>query len=355
MRLFELPATGPRERGRAHGEAFRGEIASLAEIRLYLCGQMSGGTREQILEMARRHWPVLQGFDGPLHDELAGIAEGAAIDPALVVVLNHYTDLRDLKYGASAADVATDGCSVIYGRTPEGAVAAQTWDMHATSLPYVLMMKVPALDDRPAAWVLTLTGCLGMAGLNARGVALCINNLPATDAAIGPVWSAVVRRGLACATAGDACELLMASRHASGRHFLVADEKAAFGIETTGARRKLIFRGDQKDYVHTNHCVDPDLAACTSIAAGATTFDRYGFLRGRLDRQPLAGAADAWELLGSVEGYPRSVCSNMTTPEAPHGAATCAGLVMTPARREALACSGLTHRATPQRFTFEGA
>lgn len=354
MRLFELPAAGPRERGRAHGEAFRNEIGSLADIRLHLCAQMSGGTRAQILAMAQRHWPVLEAFDGVLHEELAGIAEGAAIDPALVLVLNGYTDLRDLEYGGAEHEVATDGCSVVYARTPEGAVAAQTWDMHASSLPYVLMLRVPALGDRPAAWVLSLTGCLGMAGMNDRGVALCINNLPATDATIGPVWSAVVRRALTCATAGDACEMLMGARHASGRHFLVADEKAAFGIETTGARRKLLYRGDRADYVHTNHCVDPDLAACTTIADGATTFDRYAFLRGRLDRQPLAGPADAWELLGSVEGYPRSVCSNMATPEAPHGAATCAGLVMTPARREALACSGLTHRATAQRFTFEG-
>ena len=54
MRLFELPATGPRERGRAHGEAFRGEIATLAEIRLYLCSQMSGGTREYQVYVAPR-------------------------------------------------------------------------------------------------------------------------------------------------------------------------------------------------------------------------------------------------------------------------------------------------------------
>ena len=40
MRIFELPQASPRERGRAHGEAFRGEIGTLAEIRLHLCGQM---------------------------------------------------------------------------------------------------------------------------------------------------------------------------------------------------------------------------------------------------------------------------------------------------------------------------
>ncbi|HLU67267.1 MAG TPA: hypothetical protein VKZ63_13375, partial [Kofleriaceae bacterium] len=94
MRTFELPRGTARERGRAHGEAFRGEIGSLAAIRLHLCAQMSGGTPAQVLDMARRHVPVLAAYDRGQHDELAGIAEGADLDLALVVVLNHYTDLR---------------------------------------------------------------------------------------------------------------------------------------------------------------------------------------------------------------------------------------------------------------------
>src|SRR4029079_5513237 len=97
MRTLELPAGSPREQGRAHGEMFRGEIGSLAEIRLYLCAQMSGGSREAVLRSARQHRPVLERYVGPLAEELAGIAEGAALDPALLLVLNHYTDLRDLE------------------------------------------------------------------------------------------------------------------------------------------------------------------------------------------------------------------------------------------------------------------
>src|SRR5688572_11361343 len=352
MRTFELPAGGPREQGRAHGEMFRGEIGSLAEIRLYLCGQMSGGTREAVLHAAREHLPVLERYDRDRAEELVGIAEGAALDPALVLVLNHYTDLRDLEFGGEHKGATTDGCSAVYARTPAGvAVTGQTWDMHATSLPYVLLMKVPANEARPAAWIMSLTGCLGIAGMNARGLALCVNNLSSSDARVGVVWSALVRRALAQSTAAAARDLMLEAPFGSGRHFLLVDREEAYGIEASGTRRALVFSGEVRDYVHTNHCLDPVIAACTVVVAGATTFDRYRFLRDALDRAPIESAAQLWTLLGSTEGYPRSVCSNQATPENPHGAATCAGLVMTPATGEILACAGFTHAATPLRFS----
>jgi isopenicillin-N N-acyltransferase-like protein len=325
MRTFELPPTAsPREQGRAHGEAFRGEIQTLAEIRLHLCSRASGGSRAEVLDLAARHLPVLASFSPALHGELLGIAEGAGLEAGMVVVLNHYTDLRDIKLGAGATVAAADGCSVVFARTPAGPLAAQTWDMHASAAPFVIMLRVPDSDDQPGAWLLSLTGCLGMAGMNARGVALCINNLSATDAQIGVVWSALVRRALAQQDAAAARDLLMESPYGSGRHYLVADGQSAYAIETSGSRRSLVYS------------VSPD---------------HTPILRGRLDRVALRGPDDAWQLLGSHDGYPRSVCTHMNTPELPHGPATCAGIVMSPRSGELEACAGFTHRARPERFT----
>lgn len=363
MRRFELPAGPARERGRAHGEAFRGEIGSLAEIRLYLCAHIAGGSRAEVLELAARHLPVLKAFDADLHDELCGIAEGAAVDPAAIVVLNHYTDLRDIALSGAAGPASADGCSVLYARTPAGPVAAQTWDMHATAASYVMMLRDPGEGDRPAAWLLSLTGCLGMAGMNSRGVALCINNLASSDAQVGAVWPALVRRALSQQSAAAARDLLLEAPIGSGRHYLVADPAAAFALETSGTRRTSIYAdqpGDDGDdegggaaapaYVHTNHCIDPTIAAHTRVAEGSTTFDRFAFLKDRLDRIALRGPDDAWQLLGSHQGYPRSVCTNMATAENPHAPATCAGIVMTPESGQILACAGFTHGVRPEVF-----
>lgn len=157
MRTLELePGDLPRAWGRAHGESFRGEIRSLAELRIYLTIKVGGGGGrfsgpDQVLEVAQAHLPVLERYDRALYDELVGIAEGAGVSPAHIVVLNHYTDLRDVDpaslraggHGQPAAAGDDEGCSIIWARTTDGPVLAQTWDMHATAIPYIMMLHVP--------------------------------------------------------------------------------------------------------------------------------------------------------------------------------------------------------------------
>ncbi len=90
-------------------------------------------------------------------------------------MLNHYTDLRDLAASEATPD---DGCTLLSQRSEMGSsLLGQTWDTHATAIPYVMMMQVPKQDDVPAIWVLTITGCLGMCDFNQAGTGVAINNL----------------------------------------------------------------------------------------------------------------------------------------------------------------------------------
>jgi len=197
VRILELPAgKPPREWGRIHGESFRGEIHAIADIRTYLCTKVGGfAGRPQVLEAARAHLPVLQKYDEALYEELLGMADGAAIAPESIVVANHYTDLRDLdpdpgKWQPAPIGHDAGGCSMFWAETMTGRILAQTWDMHATAIPYVMVLGVGG------AYFLSVTGCLGMCGMNGDRVAIAINNLFSTDATVGVVWPAMVRRAL---------------------------------------------------------------------------------------------------------------------------------------------------------------
>src|SRR5439155_21667017 len=173
--------------------------------------------------------------------ELLGIAEGAALTAEDIVVANHYTDLRDLDPDPSKWQIAPrrddpeamdrrtgedparpgsalrgDGCSVLWSETGSGRILGQTWDMHATAIPYVMLLRVPASTDGPAASLLTVTGCLGMAGMSASRVGLAINNLYSNDATVGVVWPAVVRRALQQPTAQAARDIIATSPIGSG-------------------------------------------------------------------------------------------------------------------------------------------
>lgn len=342
MRTLVLPAgETPRQWGQRHGAAFPGEIRSLASLRVYLTRKVGGFASDaEVLRVARAHLPILEAYDRDLHAELCGIAEGAAVTPEEIVVLNHYTDLRDL----DPASVEDDGgCSVVRA----GSLVGQTWDMHATAIPYVMMLRTPD------AWLLSLTGCLGMAGMNRHGVAIAINNLHSTDAILGVVWSALVRRALGATSAAEARDRVLASPVGSGHHYLVADAGAAFGIETSGRLREVIYEGEPAHYVHTNHCLLDRVAAASRVPPTSTTHDRYRLLTDSIARQSIRDLDDLWQRLGSDEGYPRSVCTNMSTPENPHAPATCAAIAMDLSTREIWAAGGLIHNVAAERFGWD--
>ena len=374
MRILELPAgEPPREWGRIHGESFRGEIQALAAIRIYLCTKV-GGFRDaaSVRRAAEAHLPVLERYHAGLYEELLGIAEGAGVPAADIVVANHYTDLRDLdpdpatwlpaptrdapdgdstgQPGAGgAAGLSGDGCSVLWAETPTGRILAQTWDMHATAIPYVMVLRVPAADGAPAATLLTVTGCLGMAGASAARVGIAINNLFSTDATLGVVWPALVRRALHEPSAAAARDVIARSPIGSGHHYLVADRGGAFAIEASGTRRKVMFGGGSA-YCHTNHCLDPDVAARSKVPDSSTTYDRMRWLEADLARAPVRDLDDAWRRLGSEDGWPRSVCTNMATPESPHGAATCGAIAVNLDTGELWAQQGLIHNVAAERW-----
>jgi isopenicillin-N N-acyltransferase like protein len=356
MRVLEIPAgLTPREVGRLHGETFRGEIKALTAIRIHLSTTAGrGGFRERaaVLAAAERHLPVLERYDRELHAELVGIAEGADLSAAEIVVCNHYTDLRDLQPEPETWQVADGdgGCSVVWARTPTGTLLAQTWDMHATAIPFVMMMRVPDSGAGPGAWLLTLTGCLGLAGMNAHRTAIAINNLNSLDARIGVVWPALVRRALGASDARTARDRVLASPVGSGHHYLVCDRTDAFGIETSGTRKKVVFDGDRPVYFHTNHCLDPDLEAVTQIPAGSTTRERFASLERSLAADALVDLDDAWRRLGSQEGWPKSICTNLATPENPHGSATCGAIAMNLDTGEVWAQGGFVTHVRAERF-----
>ncbi|MBT8491847.1 MAG: C45 family peptidase [Deltaproteobacteria bacterium] len=342
-RVFELPVGTGRERGLAHGESFRGEIAALVALRTYLTRTVGDFESEQaVLDCARKHLPVLEAYDRELYDELLGIAEGANLAPEGILILNHYTDLRDL---GRTHQAAADGCSMAWATTPEGPVAGQTWDMHASAMPFVIMMRDPGGDDRPGSWLLSLTGCLGMAGVNDHRVSVMINNLTSIDAKVGVVWSALVRRALREQDAGAAYRCVEEAPVGSGHHYMVCDPQRALGVETSGTEKRQTLSAESGHYVHANHCLDPDIEARTVVVPNSTTYDRYDWLRSSIEARALSGVDDLWERLGSEDGFPRSVCTLVASAEEPHRPATCGALAVNLSTGVIRATAGLTHRA----------
>lgn len=357
----------PGRRGESHGERWRSAIHELAAIRQDLLlrrGPLQSAA--EVERLAHLHLGVLERDLPELHAELLGVARGAAIPPEAIVVLNHYTDLRDLPRSL-VADADTDepappapaagdegGCTAIYIPGRDAPVLGQTWDMHASAAPFVRLLRIrPRSGDREVL-CFTLVGCLGMCGVNERGVAVTINNLTCTDGQVGIVWPAQVRALLDEGTAEAARRRLMAARVGGGRHFMITDGDDFFGIECSGQRKILTQTGAGGAHLHTNHCFDPVLRKVEAVARTSTTFRRFELATSLFVMRPPRDARALWELLSSHEGHPRSLCSHVAEAEGDAARSeTCGRMVMDLGRGEVLAAAGCGAINPPQHFHLE--
>ncbi len=303
----------------------------MAQIRLDLtCQETAFFSKEQVLKIARAHLPILKNFDEDLYLELLGIAEGSRLTPEEIVVLNHYTDLRDLNPSNNHPDSDdTKGCSVIYTKAPSGPLLGQTWDIDSSAINHVVILKIKNIEN--STLLFSCAGCLGMTGMNTNAVGICINNLNSTDAQIGILWPALVRKVLKQSSAQLGRDLILRAPLGSGHHYCVADTKDFFGIETSGTKKKITQQGSQKTHFHTNHCLDEEMKLTHTVKSTSTTFSRYQELEHRLPHTTLSSAEDIYELLGHVSIAPK--------PETT-GTATCGALVMDLKAQTALACMG---------------
>ncbi len=336
LEIFEYEkGWSPRECGLAHGEHFRDKIREIANIRVELVQKNWGEPdRHAVIEVGDQHLELFKNYDANLYAEFEGICEASGLSLGEGVVLNHYTDLRDLRPKNTFPE---EGCSAIFTAKPER-LLGQTWDMHKSAAPYVVMLKVPHPEPM---WVLSIMGCLGLCGLNQYGVGVTINNLISTDAQVGIVWPALVRKLLSLPSAKKAEEHLVQAPIGSGHHYIVADPRSVAAVETSGQLCEAMVIED-RPYIHTNHSVHPQVQPVTLVSDTSTTHERWQRLEEyRSDAQQDWGRVGMWSVLNSKRKFPCSIYTDNATAENPHGMFTCAAIMMQLTEQELWVRSGL--------------
>ena len=380
-----LTQVDPRARGRAHGEHWRQAIGELAELRLGLTLRRSRfASAAELLAAAGLHLPELRRRLPHLADELEGIAEGADLPPERVVMLNQYRgwnrdracDLRGLPRSvledepgalvpaaalertAPRHDADPGGGTVVYFHGVRGPLLGQTWDVHADAEPYVRMLRIAPEDGERETLCLTLAGCLGIAGINERGVAATMSDLHSTDGRVGVVWTALLRALLEQPHARGAYELLRRTPPGSGHHVVLADGHDYYGVECSGQLQVLTQLGPKAAHLHTNHCFDPVLRQREAVPRSSRTFHRLNLATTVYAQQRPRDADGMWSLLHTRDGSPGSLIIDPPGPTAePSVTATCAVIVMRLHDGWIRVVRGAGHRGQPLELRvgrFEG-
>jgi isopenicillin-N N-acyltransferase like protein len=252
-RVLRLVGT-PAERGLAHGLLHAASIRQYTEERVALAvdGSWAGKptTRADVLALAEEMLPAHRAYAPDLSEEMLAMAAAAGISPAESVIVGGFTDFVDaVRSRTDRATIEEDDCTAVLSAD----FLAQTWDMHASATPHVLMLDV---RDTVPCLVFSTVGCLGQIGMNAAGIAIGINNLVGTDGRVGVTWPFVVRKVLQQTTLEAALSCIVDAPLAGAHDYLLLDSTGAgYNVEAMPTHQA-ITRLASTPLVHTNHCLD---------------------------------------------------------------------------------------------------
>lgn len=280
--LRTLKTSGsPAELGYIHGRAFADKIRTLTEERMRLSTDpfWTGGRAASLDEVRSLGAACLRAHEAwcpDLVDELRGMGEATGLGLNELVIMNGFTDFVDLiaadprapaRFAPDDAHSRDDdgGCTAFVIGPEAGAngrcYIGQTWDMHASATPHVLLLEV-APDDGPRLITFTITGCVGMIGMNEHGVAVGINNLLGADGRVGIHWPFVVRRMLAERAVDRALAVLMEAPLSGAHNYVLMGrthegELHGYNVEATATRT--FVSPVSGFFAHSNHCLTPAL------------------------------------------------------------------------------------------------
>jgi isopenicillin-N N-acyltransferase like protein len=255
----------PFTRGLHLGRSETGRVTHTVTAYMEIFAQKSGLNRSAVFAHAERFRPTIAGYAPHLLEEMHGIAEGAGRDLREIIAINARTELM---YGVTMRPECTS-IAISTAASAGGHIRiAQNWDWRPT-LAGSLILWVLRRDDGPDLLTLTEAGMVGKIGLNAMGLAMCINLLNSDTDHAGPAvpMHIILRRVLEEArSVEEAITLIGATERCTSCFHLLADRSGALaGVEATPAGQHVL-HATGGVLTHANHCIAPELFARDSNA-----------------------------------------------------------------------------------------
>ena len=185
-RVLPLPlievAGAPRERGRQYGEQAAARIRHGIE---HYSAQLEAARLpwHEVEALVSRFEPTIRDFAPAYIDEMHGIAEGAGLPYAAIVLLNARTEilkLAEMRENGIVAPLEADGCTgavVLPQATASGRLLhAQNWDWKAECAETAIVLKIRS-EDGPDILTFTEAGGLARSGFNSAGISITANYL----------------------------------------------------------------------------------------------------------------------------------------------------------------------------------
>ena len=215
------------------------------------------------LELANRYLPYAEAYAPELVLEIRAQAEAASVDFHALLAHNFFLDFDDLAY-PFLADQLLFGCTS-FGleksiTTTNQAYIGQNYDYRSVfkGMDCLLHLKPNKL---PEAFIWSVVGVIGCAGINSAGIGVVINKLVPSDSRVGVPHAFIVRKILQQERLGDAVEAVISAKRSTGINYLLGDSSGQMiSLETTATNYEPIYP-QNGNIVHSNHYLVNNLRA----------------------------------------------------------------------------------------------
>jgi isopenicillin-N N-acyltransferase like protein len=255
----------PFARGRQYGARVAGAIrqnaAAYRRLIAYHGGPQGAGATAAALAFA----PILASHAPALLDEMRGIAAGAGLELADLLLINARSELM-------AAPLQGGECTALAATSPATAAGdvllAQNWDWYTAveAEPLLLRIRLPA---GPEILTLAEAGQVAKIGLNSAGLGVCLNFMQHNHRGQGLPVHVLLRLMLECETLGAAAWQAYGHPRAGAANILLAHaEGDILDLELTATAVDHHY-GDAGWLVHANHFESPLLRGGDAGLAGS--------------------------------------------------------------------------------------
>ena len=303
---FEISGSS-HEVGRQHGEACREQIHTFLEYSYRTIGDAKQQGRATLRARAESFVPSIRAFIPDAIDEMKGIAEGANVAFAEVVLLNVRTELTLGDAGL------TDGCSslgFLTSRTDnDSTIIAQNQDVGDWMKDVGVVLKVSP-DDKPAFIMFTWAGVIGYPGFNEHGVAFVQNQLYTEGWRVGVSHYPLKRRILECRNLAEVLDIMRNTTFSSAGNYLMVDgENRLVDAEIAAPHGLGVIESTEDTLAHTNNIRSPELEEFDTFRSQLPDSEpRCARADQLVASVECASATDVMQMMSDHEGHPHSIC-----------------------------------------------
>ncbi|PYC74968.1 acyl-coenzyme A--6-aminopenicillanic-acid-acyltransferase form [Micromonospora arborensis] len=322
LRTIEISGTSALDRGTQYGRAAADLIADAIAYYARAFEHQCGLTWAEVLDRARPWQRLIADGFPELHEEMAGIADGAGVSLTEIVTLNCRGEIiYDRDFGPARPADETEGCTSF---SLTGAAAGdshvycgQNWDWRHQTASTLMILRI-VQPPKPTLIMQVEAGQIGRHGANSEGLAFNANGLGGRfDTSVGVPQTLIRRLVLDSSSVSDALRILVETKaHIASNALLTHRSGYSIDLETTPGPIGWEYPSEGL-LVHGNHYqafVPPQLAATHRPTAPDSLLRvpraRQGLAAAAVAEKPVDVRSAVHAAMSDHLGYPDSLCAH---------------------------------------------